>query len=302
MSDDASSPARAKEGAQQPSLGDSIRSWLRGLTGGEQEGSGRERLDAFLEGHEAELEAMEPGQREMLLNILSFNELQVDDMMIPRAEIDAVEIDTPLEGLIARFRAVKHSRLPVYRETLDEIVGFVHIKDVFDYWHEDRPFRIEDVLRQTLVVPPSMGALDLLALMRQTRVHMAVVVDEYGGSDGLITIEDVVEEIVGDIADEHEDEEIGIRELPDGSFDVDARTEIEEFEDRFGVTLLEEEDEEDLDTLAGFVFSRLGRMPRPGEKLALPEQGLEIEVVEVDPRRIRRLKVRRQGDGPAPGG
>ena len=288
MSDGDSRPAKPRSGG---SLADGIRHWLRSLTGSEAPGSDEVRLEDLLEAFEDR--PVEPEQREMLLNILSFNERQVDDVMVPRPEIDAVEISLGLPELVDCFRTARHSRLPVYRETLDDIVGFVHIKDVVDYWGSERPFEMKTVLRDAMVVPPSMRALDLLARMRQTRIHMAIVVDEYGGTDGLVTIEDVLEEIVGEIVDEHEQEEIGIREMPDGTYEVDARTEIDEFTEYFGAPL-PVADDEDIETLAGLVFSRLGRIPRPGEVLALPELGLDVEVTEVDPRRIRRLRIRRR--------
>ena len=292
MSEDDEPSSRGRE-----VQGGGFRGWLRGLLGGGGQENGGPVLEDLLDSYAERLAQMDPDQRRMLLNLLTFNERLVDDVMVPRAEIDAVEADSGLGDLIDRFRAVKHSRLPVYRDTLDDIAGFVHIKDVVDYWHADRPFDMKTVVREAMVVPPSMRAIDLLQQMRKTRIHMAIVVDEYGGTDGLVTIEDLVEEVVGDIVDEHEQEEIGIREMPDGTFEIDARTEIEEFDERFAVQLLEAEDDEDVETLAGFVFQRLGRIPRPGGRLALPRLRLEIEVLEVDPRRIRRLRLRRQEPG-----
>ena len=268
--------------------------WLkRNLAPGNGEHDLRGSLEEVLEGHEAERGDLEPEQREMLLNILSFGELQVDDIMVPRADIVAIEASLPLTEVVAGFRAARHSRLPVFRETLDDIIGFVHIKDVIDLWDDDDSGSIGGVMRQVLIVPPSMPVLDLLARMRSTRIHLAIVVDEYGGTDGLVTIEDVVEEIVGEIEDEHDEvEEPMIVERDDGSFEADARTEIAEFEAQFNVDLLPDDLDDEIDTLGGLLFSMMGRVPRRGDKVR-HDCGLEFEVTEADPRRISRLRVRR---------
>jgi len=197
------------------------------------------------------------------------------------------------------MRRARHSRLPVFRENLDDIVGFVHIKDVLDFWNERENFKLAEVVREPLVVPPSMLLLELLGRMRDTRIHMAIVVDEYGGVDGLVTIEDAVEEIVGDIEDEHDEDEVpAMIDHADGSIDVDARVEVEEFEARYGIDLLPDETDEDIDTLGGFMVAMLGHLPRRGETLR-HESGFAFEVIEADPRRIRKLKVRRPAS-PAP--
>ncbi|MDP6708830.1 MAG: hemolysin family protein [Alphaproteobacteria bacterium] len=297
MSDEPSQSRSPRENGAQTedaghSIGDTIRAWLRGLAR-IGEGDLRESLEEVIEEHEDEGESLDPGQREMLLNILSFGELQADDVMVPRADIVAVEIETPLDELLAAYARAGHSRLPVYRESLDDIVGFIHIKDLIAFWDDGEGFAIEKILREPLVVVPSMLVLELLARMRATRIHMAIVVDEYGGVDGLVTIEDVVEEIVGEIADEHDvADRAMLVELADGSIEADARAEIESFEARFGVDLLPDETDEDIDTLGGMVIACLGRMPRRGEKLRHPA-GLEFEVLDADPRRIKKLKVRR---------
>ena len=297
MNDDSSqsrSPRENGASSQTDSrtFGDAVRAWLRSLTG-PSESDLRESLEEVIEEHGNEDDALDPGQRQMLFNILKFGELKVDDVMVPRADIVAIEFSTPLKSLLETFRDARHSRLPVFRQNLDEVTGFIHIKDIVDFWDNPEEFTVEKILRQPLVVPPSMLVVDVLARMRATRRHMAIVVDEYGGVDGLVTIEDVVEEIVGEIADEHDPAETPvIVESDDGTIDADARTEIELFESRFGVDLASKEIDEDVDTLGGLVISMLGRVPRPGEKLEHPA-GLEFEVVEADPRRIKRLKIRR---------
>jgi hemolysin (HlyC) family protein len=280
------------------SLGSHIRAWLRSLAG-LGEGDLRASLKEAIEEHGDEATGLEPGQREMLYNILSVGELQVDDIMVPRADIIAVGIATPLEELIAILREARHSRVPVYRDNLDDIVGFVHIKDVLDFWPHGEGFALQKILREPLVVPPSMLVLELLGRMRTTRIHMAIVVDEYGGVDGLVTIEDVVEEIVGDIEDEHDEDEVPtIVDHADGWIEADARVEVEEFEARYGIDLMPDETDEDVDTLGGFMVATLGHLPRRGEKLR-HASGFEFEVIDADPRRIKRLRVHRPASASA---
>jgi len=235
-------------------------------------------------------------ERVMLSNILRLRHLTAYDVMVPRADIVAVDLDTPLDELIDVMSRAGHSRLPVYRDTLDEVVGIVHIKDLLHFVHERKDtgdFDLVDLVRRILVVAPSMRVLDLLLEMRLSRVHMALVVDEYGGIDGLVTIEDLVEEIVGEIEDEH-DVAVGPKliERPDGSLIADARTTIEEFEEMVGPVLSEEEREEDIDTLGGLLFSLAGRVPDRGELVEHPPSGITFEVLEADPRRVKRLRVR----------
>jgi CBS domain containing-hemolysin-like protein len=185
-----------------------------------------------------------------------------------------------------------HSRLPVFRENLDDVVGMIHIKDVLTWIDSDRKFDAAEILREVLFVAPSMRALDLLLQMRLSRIHMALVIDEFGGVDGLTTIEDVVEEIVGEIQDEH-DVDAGPHMIarPDSTIIADARTTIEEFEGKVGPVLSDEEREQDIDTLGGLVFSLTGRVPTRGETVTHPS-GIVFEILEADPRRIKRLKVR----------
>jgi CBS domain containing-hemolysin-like protein len=181
--------------------------------------------------------------------------------------------------------------MPVYRETLDDVIGMVHIKDLLAVVADQRPFDLVSIVREVQIVAPSMPVLDLLLHMRQAHQHMALVVDEFGGIDGLVTIEDLVEEIVGEIEDEHDDAvQPRIMERPDGTLIADARLPLEDFEARVG-PVLDDEDREEVDTLGGLVFSLAGRIPRRGETLVHPS-GIEFEVVDADPRRIKRLRVR----------
>jgi CBS domain containing-hemolysin-like protein len=232
-------------------------------------------------------------ERVMLFNILKLRHLTAYDVMVPRADIVAVDQETGLDELIEIMRGAGHSRVPVYRGTLDDVVGLVHIKDLLTYAQSDKLFTLSSTTRKVLFVAPSMPVLDLLLEMRSTRVHMALVVDEFGGVDGIVTIEDLVEEIVGEIQDEYDVAEgPKLIDRPDGSLVADARVTIEEFEDRVGPVLSEDEREEDIDTLGGFVFALAGRVPSRGELIVHPDTGMTFEVMEADPRRVKRLRVR----------
>ncbi|PWE18325.1 magnesium/cobalt efflux protein [Marinicauda salina] len=241
-------------------------------------------------------------QHDLLLNAQAFDQLRVADVMVPRADIVAVDIDTPLGELASRFAEAAHSRLPIFRETLDDPVGVAHIKDVMAHiagngapqhsaaWTEARI--LPDVRRPLLYAPPSMRAIDLLLKMQSRRMHMALVVDEFGGTDGLVTLEDLLEPIVGDIEDEHdEDEPPAIRAKGPACWDADARAPIEDFEETVGREIATDEEEEDVDTLGGLVFMLAGRIPERGEVIR-HSSGFEFEVLDSDPRRIKRLRVR----------
>ena len=236
-------------------------------------------------------------ERALIANVLRLRGTTADDVMVPRADIVAMPVDVTLDQALEQIRREGHSRLPVYREQLDEIVGMVHIKDVFSYVGRPDAFKLEALLRRPLLVAPQLPVLDLLLQMRQARMHLALVVDEYGGIDGLLTIEDLVEEIVGDIADEH-DEIQGpmITERTDGALDLDARLSTEAFEVRMGEVLTDDERDADIDTVGGLVFTLAGRVPSRGEVVSHPA-GLEFRILDSDARRIRRLRVRRTGSG-----
>lgn len=244
-------------------------------------------------------EAVTATEQALLSNIRTMRGQRVDEIMIPRADIVAIGEGATLGELTEAFRSGSHSRLPVYRETLDDPAGFVHVKDValdrgFSAAGEagnDKPFRLPDLLRQMLVVPPSLLTSRLMQRMQQQRIHMALVVDEYGGVDGLVTIEDLVEQIVGDIEDEHDEAEAAAwrRERP-GVFVANARAELAAFETDAEVDLLPDDLDEEVDTLGGLVFMLSNRVPERGEVILHPD-GHEFEVIDADPRRIRRLRV-----------
>jgi CBS domain containing-hemolysin-like protein len=230
-------------------------------------------------------------ERLLIANVLKMRDVIVSDVMVPRAEIVSIEVTATREEIVEMLSREAHSRVPVYRETLDDAIGMVHIKDVLAAYASDAPFDIHDIVRKVLFVSPTMRILDLLLQMRLARVHLALVVDEFGGVDGLVTIEDAIEEIVGDIQDEHDVEDIDLIERPDGSLIADARTEIEDFEDRVGPILTPDERDE-VDTLGGLVVELAGRVPSRGEVIR-HSSGVEFEVIDADPRRVKRLRLRR---------
>ncbi|HEX3945749.1 MAG TPA: hemolysin family protein [Rhizomicrobium sp.] len=265
---------------------------------GRQRDSIRERIEQVIEESERQNPELARRERVMLANLLKFGELRVDDVKVPRADIIAVDESISICELITKFREAQHSRLPIYRDSLDDPVGLVHIKDVVGLGElgPDGIMRWPDVpisrlKRDILVAPPSMPASDLLVKMQTTQIHLALVIDEYGGTDGLVSIEDLVEEIVGDIGDEHDvDEAPHLTRLPDGAYEADARLDLEDFTEQTGIQLLPSESEEDVDTLGGLVATLIGRVPQRGE--IVTHNGFEFEVLESDPRRIKRLRLR----------
>ncbi|MBK8173858.1 MAG: HlyC/CorC family transporter [Rhodospirillales bacterium] len=287
------SSARTTAARHDPALSKIIRGALRriGLVRN-GEGSMRDALDDLIEASGDAEELLGEDERVLLSNILNVRGRSISDVMVPRVDIIAIDGESSLAEVIAMMTQSGHSRLPVYRESLDDAIGMVHIKDVLAWRGRDEQFELTKMVRRVLFVAPSMEVLQLLLEMRASRSHMALVVDEFGGVDGLITIEDLVEEIVGEIADEHDKEsEPTVRSELDGSLDADARAPVEVLEDHLGVTLSDEEREE-VDTLGGLVVSLAGRVPIRGELIHHPS-GLEFEVVEADPRRIKRVRVRR---------
>lgn len=273
-------------------LGGSMRTWLRGLRRPKNgDASVREALEEIIEERGDINAPINEEERLLLANILELRDRTIHDVMVPRADIAAVDCTASLQDAISLVTDEGHSRLPVYRETLDDAVGFIHAKDMLAWRGADDTFSPEKILRKVLFVAPSMQVLELLLEMRAKRAHMALVVDEYGGVDGLVTIEDLVEEIVGEIEDEHDqDDEPRLESDGDGTYIADARVEIDTLEHEIGA-FVEEEEREDIGTLGGLVFSLAGRVPIRGE-LVPHSSGVEFEVLDADPRRIRRLRVR----------
>ncbi|SIN89200.1 CBS domain-containing protein [Parasphingorhabdus marina DSM 22363] len=272
---------------------------LKALLFGEAEDNSlRAQLEEVIDEHENETdgdsgkaEDLSAVELEMLRNLLHFSDHRVDDIAVPRADIIAIEESAPFSEYVEIFSEHGHSRLPVYRENLDTIIGMVHIKDIFALVAKGGtpPSDISPFLRQPRFVPESMGVLDLLAEMRATRTHLAIIFDEYNGTEGLVTIEDIVEEIVGDIEDEHDDEPVPMfKQLHNGIWEVDARAELDDVGEEVHPALAEID--EDVDTIGGLSFVLAGHIPKAGEILGHPS-GWRLEVIEADDRRVRRLKL-----------
>src|SRR5437660_9829930 len=252
-----------------------------------------ETIDALVATAATELGTpITPQERVLIGNVLRGHGRNASDVMVPRVDIVALDVDQPFAEVIKCMVEHGHSRVPVYRETLDDVIGFVHVKDVLGPVADRRPIKLSRLLRKVLFVAPSVPILDMLVQMRQARTHIAMVVDEFGGIDGLVTIEDLIEEIVGEIEDEHDVAEAPtLIERPDGSIIADARLPIEALEEQHGTRLRPVGDEEAVDTLGGLVFMLAGRVPKRGEVIAHPD-GSEFEVLDADPRRVKRLRGR----------
>lgn len=260
----------------------------------------RDTIEELIEDGGADEVEIDAHERALIRNVLGLRDIAARDAMVPRADIVAVEIETPLPELADRMVEAAHSRLPVYRGTLDDIVGMVHIKDVLARVAAAETATLAELAREPLFVAPTIRALDLLHEMRMAGRHLALVVDEFGGIDGLITIEDLVEEIVGDIVDEHDEVEgPKIVRQADGSAIADARATVEELEELVGGVLTREEREE-VDTVAGLVFALAGRIARRGE-IIRHASGLEFEILEADPRRLKSVRVRPPADADGDG-
>lgn len=290
--------------AEAPGLFQLISGLFRGNShngNGKHETTLREAVEALIEEHapEGDGPVVPPEEQAMLRNILRFGEMNVSDIMCPRPDIIAVEHDVPLEELKQVIVSEQHSRIPVYEDNLDQIRGFLHIKDIAVSVFSGQPFSMEGMMREILFVPPSMRVLDLLVKMRQSGVHIAIVVDEYGGTDGLVSMEDIVEEIVGDIQDEHDEEEeadsfVWVNER---TIEADARLEIGQLDRCFGEQVVLDEDEEECDTVGGLVFSHLGHIPETGEQFDYPT-GLRITILEAEPRAVKRVRIERLAPQP----
>ena len=255
----------------------------------------RETIEELIEEQPDAEDAIDAHARALLSNVLKQRNATVEQIMVPRADIISADVDTPLADVIKVLVEEGHSRVPVYRETLDEVIGMVHIKDLasvmLDQTTGNAQPPLAKAMRQVIFVAPSARVLDLLLEMRIKRTHMAMVVDEYGGIDGLVTIEDLVEQIVGEIADEHdEDEQPELSDRADGTATADARVTLKDFNERYGDVFSEDERSE-TDTLGGLVFRLAGRVPSYGELVSHPS-GLEFEIADSDPRRIKKLRIR----------
>jgi len=265
--------------------------WIRQFTRARDgDDSARDTLQELIEEREEAEVPIGDNERILLANILELRGRTISDVMVPRADIVAVGRDASLAEVIELMTTKGHSRLPVYGESLDDVTGMVHIKDVLAWRGQDKDFSLAKIQRKVLFVSPSMQILELLLEMRAERSHMALVVDEFGGVDGLVTIEDLVEEIVGEIEDEHDrNEEPRLTRNPDGTFTADARVTIEVLEAEVGAIVTAKE-RGTIYTLGGLVFALAGRVPIRGELVRHPS-GYEFEVLDADPRHVKRLRV-----------
>lgn len=271
-------------------------------------GLGRNKATRLGEGGEPT--ARSPAGADLMAHARAFQTLEVADVMTPRADITAIELSSPFEAVVAAFTESEHSRLPVYRDSLDDPVGVAHLKDVFKLLAQPELRQgagapvLRRLKRETLYVPASMRAADLMVRMQASRIHMAMVIDEFGGVDGVVTLEDVIEAVVGEIDDEHDEAAaIQIVARAGGVFEIDARVALEGLEAALGRRLATADMDEDIDTAAGLVTALAGRVPQRGEVIAHPA-ALDFEITDADPRRVKRLRIRPAAPPPkpAPGG
>ena len=256
-------------------------------------GSLKENIETVLDTVKKDDENISKQERLMLLNILKIDQIRSMDIMIPRADIGAVEVNDSFEKVLEVFIKESHSRVPVYEKNLDNIIGMIHIKDLVKYQSNENFEQgfLRKIIRDVVEIPPSMPVLDLLMKMQLTRLHMGIVIDEYGGTDGLVTIEDVIEEITGEIEDEHDEQNMPmLTKTSPNSFKASARAKIEDFQKLSKINLLNVHDNEDVDTLGGLVIATVGRVPQRGE-IIKHESGLIFEIIDADPRKIKSLKI-----------
>ena len=253
----------------------------------------KESIETVLDSNLKDTEGISKHERLMLLNILKIDGIRSSDIMIPRADIGAVEINDSFEKVLEVFVREAHSRVPIYENNLDNIVGMVHIKDLVNYQHKKQlevKF-LHNLKREILEIPPSMPVLDLLLKMQMTRLHMGIVIDEYGCTDGLVTIEDVIEEITGEIEDEHDEKNLPMLiKTSANTFEASARVEIDELQKVTNVKFLDINENEDIDTLGGLIFSIAGRVPQRGE-IINHSSGITFEIKDADPMKIKSVKV-----------
>ncbi len=272
-----------------------LRAWVKKLLPVKQssEDTLREAIEELIEEDEKTPQsAVASHERRLISNILDLRDLPVVDVMVPRADIVAIDVGATRDELIQILAERPHTRLPVYKDDLDNIVGVINMKDLVANMAGNTSFEVKDIMRDAMVVSPSMRVMDLILQMRQSKVHIAFVVDEFGGIDGLITINDLIEAIVGEIDDEFDFElEPQLIERPDGSAIADARFSVEEFEKKYGNLFAEDEENEEADTLGGLVTFIAGHVPTRGEVIR-HSSGIEFEIIDADPRRIMRVRIR----------
>ena len=251
-------------------------------------------IEDLIDENKSSSEKIDDGTKNIFKNVINLSDKCIEDVMIPRADIDAVSSDIKIDKLITFINKTKHSRIPVFQDNLDKIIGMIHIRDLFEKVNNKKKKEnvslSKTITRKILFSSPSMKILDLLLKMRSEQIHMSIVVDEFGGTNGLVTIEDLVEEIVGEIKDEHDFEEIEeIKKISKKTYDVSARLPVEDLEKKIGGYFSDEE-KEDIDTVGGLVFNLLGKIPSRGEVIN-HKSGLEFTIRDADTRKIKRILV-----------
>ena len=253
----------------------------------------KQSIETVLDSDLKDTEGISKHERLMLLNILKIDGIRSSDIMIPRADIGAVELNDSFEKVLEVFIKEAHSRVPIYEKNLDNIIGMIHIKDLVNYQNQKKTETnfLQNLKREILEIPPSMPVLDLLLKMQLTRLHMGIVIDEYGCTDGLVTIEDVIEEITGEIEDEHDEKNLPMLIKSSlNTFEASARIEIDELQKVTNVEFLNSYDNDDVDTLGGLIFSITGRVPQRGE-IIKHSSGTTFEIKDADPMKIKSVKV-----------
>ena len=250
-------------------------------------------LNNILEDSDDKVRSFTQEEENMLQNVIGFGISRVEDCMVPRADIVGVDKDSKIKDVLKLFSDSNHSRMPVFRETLDDPIGMLHMKDLISVFTDDNfnEIKLENFLREILFVPPSMKSRDLLVRMQTSRIHMALVIDEYGGTDGLVTIEDLIEEIIGEIEDELFEEDLDRIKIFENHIDTYARTPIEEINNLIGKSLFTEDIDEEINTIGGLVVVLAGRVPQRGELIKHP-LGFEIEITDADTRKIKKVRLR----------
>lgn len=268
--------------------------WFREKMGLRNEGTLKEMIEEALEENSGDVSDISDEEKSLLKNMINFGELTVADIMVPRSDIMGVERSVTLEELKQHTITIGHTRIPVYTESLDGIEGFIHVKDLFPYLAKEITFEIGQIIREILFVPPSMRIVDLLMKMRVSGCHIAIVVDEFGGTDGMVTMEDLFEELVGEIQDEHDghESEPTMRWLGDHVVEADARTPVAKLEVALVERLTDDHSPSGVESLGGLIFSTLGRVPARGEIVMLRPH-IKCEILIADPRRIRLVRITR---------
>ena len=288
-------PSTNSNGSSESNSQKGLIGWIRETLGGKSETTLRETIEEYIEEARNEdangdADPVSEHEKTLIANILKLRNTTAFDIMVPRADIVAIDINTSEEDLLKFISKEGFTRLPVYKDKLDDLVGAIHIKDVLTAIARGEKLSVPELMREIDIIAPSLSVSDLMLQMRQTKKQIAMVIDEFGGIDGLVTISDVLEEIVGQIDDEHDfDEQPQIKRLSNGTYIADARFELDEFEDEYGKILTEEE-REDNDTLGGLIFDMAGRVPARGEVLT-HSSGMIFEVLEAGPRRVNKLRI-----------